>query len=504
MILVEKDFWSERDDTSSGIGISKLTEPTADMASSGCWKCLSRPNTSQLIQANHATLRLPVTVAATAGFSTSAVVYKNPLGLKPKGPGAFGQSQARGGKTLKIKKKPPPVRTGKPPAQGERKALRKRIVLSNTNALEVELEDLGLENVGSEKLVTKVVGLSGSTVDSLRASEAFKVTQGWNLFRRPALLVRQESLICVKLLEEAQAEKKTERLVVDGGRVSGKSLMLLHAMASAFIKGWIVLHIADTQELVNACTEYAPIPDTTPTLFSQNTYTAAWLERIGKANEAVLDKLSLSQEHSLPIPVQENISLLRLCELGAREPDYSWPIFQAFWKEITAEGRPPVLMSLDGLQWIMQNSLYRNADFELIHAHDLAVINHFVQYLSGEKSLPNGGAVLAATSRSHAPISRSMDLAILQQMDRQSEQELTERDPFEKKYDEKADKALQNMQVMWLNGLSKKESRSIMEYWAQSGVLRQRVDEKTVTEKWALAGNGIVGELERGALKMRI
>ena len=48
------------------------------------------------------------------------------------------------------------------------------------------------------------------------------------------------------------------------------------------------------------------------------------------------------------------------------------------------------------------------------------------------------------------------------------------------------------------------EARALMEYWAQSGVLRQRVDEKTVTAKWALAGNGVVGELERGALRMRI
>ncbi|KAI9644011.1 hypothetical protein NHQ30_007363 [Ciborinia camelliae] len=476
------------------------------MASSGCWKCLSRPKTSQLIQANHATLRLPVTAAAaTAGFSTSAVMYKNPLGIKKAGPGAFAQNQARGGKTLKIKKKPPPVRTGKPLAEGERKAMRKRIVLSNTNALEVEgMKDLGLDNVGSDALVGTVVGLSGSTVDSLRASEAFKITQGWSLFRKPAVLIREESVGCVELLEEAEANKKALRLVIDGGRVSGKSLMLLHAMASAFVKGWIVLNIADTQELVNACTDYSPLPDTTPTLFSQNTYTASWLGRIGKANEAVLQKLQLSQEHSLPIPVQENISLLELCKLGALEPDHSWPIFQAFWKEITAADRPPILMSLDGLQWIMQNSLYRNANFELIHAHDLAVVNHFVQYLSGEKSLPNGGAVIAATSRSHAPVSRSTDLAIVQQMGRQSEEEVTERDPFEKKYDERADKALQNVQVMWLNGLSKREARGLMEYWAQSGVLRQRVDEKLVTEKWALAGHGIVGELERGTLRMRI
>lgn len=246
-----RERFLERDHTSRGIGnvaeSCTVSFVSATMASSGCWKCLSRPHTSQLLQANNATLRLPAAVAATAGFSTSAVMYKNPLAAKPKGPGAFSQNQARGGKTLKIKKKPPPVRSGKPPAEGERKALRKRIVLSNTNALEVEgLEDLGLSNVTSEGLVAKVMGLSGSTVDSLRASEAFKITQGWSLFRRPAVLVREESVMCAKMLEEAEAEKKTLTLVVDGGRVSGKSLMLLHAMTTAFIKGWIVLNIADS------------------------------------------------------------------------------------------------------------------------------------------------------------------------------------------------------------------------------------------------------------------
>lgn len=228
------------------------------MASSGCWKCLARPNTSQLIQANHhATLRLPGTAAAVAvsvpartGFSTSAVLGKNLLGVKPKGQGAFAQNQQRGGKTLQIKKKPPPVK-GKPPAEGERKALRKRIVLSNTNALEVEgLEDLGFNNVEDEGLAGKVLGLSGSTVDSLRASEAFKATQSWNLFRRPAVLIREESVGCAQLLGEAEKEKKTERLVIDGGRVSGKSLMLLHAMASAFVKGWIVLNIGESMLLL--------------------------------------------------------------------------------------------------------------------------------------------------------------------------------------------------------------------------------------------------------------
>lgn len=76
-------------------------------------------------------------------------------------------------------------------------------------------------------------------------------------------------------------------------------------------------------------------------------------------------------------------------------------------------------------------------------------------------------------------------------------------DPWAK-IDLRAYESLQAARVMRLKGLSKAEARGLMEYWAASGLLRQRVDERTVTEKWTLAGHGIVGEIERGALRMSI
>jgi small subunit ribosomal protein S29 len=152
----------------------------------------------------------------------------------------------------------------------------------------------------------------------------------------------------------------------------------------------------------------------------------------------------------------------------------------------------------------MQNSQYRNPEFEPIHAHDLAILRQFTDLLSGASKLPNGGAIIAATSRSHAPLSKSLTLAITQQEDRQAGREIMKKDPFEKKYDERVEKAMNGVEVLRLKGLSKVEARGLMEYWAASGVLRSRVDERTVAEKWALAGNGVVGEIERGALRMRI
>jgi small subunit ribosomal protein S29 len=422
-----------------------------------------------------------------------------------------------------MKKKAAPVKSGKPPAPGERKAMRKRIVLSNTNALQVEgLIDLS-KDIELAVHTGKVVGIPGEVVDSLRAVEAFKVSQGWGMFRRPALLIREESVSITDEMKRAEEQKLGLRLVIDGDRGTGKSLMLLHAMATAFVRGWIVLNIPEgthslsstievrlmqnstAQEVTNAATEYSPIPNTTPTLYSQNTYTANWLSQILRSNNAVLQTLEIDPtQHKLPIPLREKITLARLCELGAREPDISWPIFLALWSEIVAKGRPPVLMTLDGLSHIMRNSLYRSAEFKEIHAHDLVIVKHFVEYLGGKKTLPNGGAVMAATSRSHSPLSKSMELMIIQSQENQIGVEVTPRDPFEREYDPRVEEVLDGAPVMRLGGLSKHEARGLMEYWAQSGVLRQRVDERSVTEKWALAGNGIVGEIQRGVLRMRI
>jgi small subunit ribosomal protein S29 len=93
---------------------------------------------------------------------------------------------------------------------------------------------------------------------------------------------------------------------------------------------------------------------------------------------------------------------------------------------------------------------------------------------------------------------------IKQAEERQEQRPITPKDPFEREYDTRSEEGMKGVEVLRLRGLSKVEARGLMEYWAQSGVLRQQVDERSVTEKWALAGSGIVGEIERGALQMGI
>ncbi|RKF56983.1 37S ribosomal protein S23, mitochondrial [Golovinomyces cichoracearum] len=451
----------------------------------------------------------------------------------------------RGANTLKIKKKAPVRDKGRPPSEGERKALRKRIVLSNSNALDVKMPEFNedfickllgkpvsevkdvkptktsdqktrVKNTPSEdgsakpteqgnsgrESVASIVALSDCTVDSLRALQAFKITQSWSLFRRPSILIRNESKILTERLLQSQEQKTTLRMMIDGAKGTGKSMMLLHAMATALVSKWLVIHIPEAQDVTNAVTEYAPIPGSN--LYSQNTLSAELLSRISKANAIILRTMKVRQSHSnLPYPLESNCSVYRLCELGSQEPEYSWPFFLAFWSEITAEENPPILMCLDGISYILQNSLYVNPDLSYIHSQDLAIVRHFTDHLSGAKTIPNGGAFIAATNRSHAPVSPSLELAITRSSERALKMDESQPDPFEKKYDSRSDEILSKVDAFKLGGLSKDETRSLLEYWAKSGVLRSRIDEKIVAEKWVLAGHGNAGEIQRGSLWMR-
>lgn len=385
-------------------------------------------------------------------------------------------------------------------------------MLSNTNALEVP----GMAEASPAALldsanVGKMLALPGYVVDSLRAVEAFKATQTWGMFRRPGTLIREDTIKLAKILQKAEQEKLSQTFIVDGVRSSGKSLLLVQAMAAAFMKKWIVLNIPEAQDLTAAITDYTPILDlnrdpksdqTPATQFSHNTYTASLLEKFLIGNRAILEDLKIQLEHKF-ISVPTGTSLARLAELGTRDPNFAWPFFQALWAELTLKGQPPILMALDGLGHACRMTAYRDPDFKFIHSLDFALLNHFFTYFAKRKALPNGGVVLAATAKGNTASNKALDLAIQQDLERQAVGKvLTQPDPY-RPVSERDYEALRHAEVFSLGGLSRKEARGLVEYWAASGLLRTKVDEKIVMEKWTLGGHGVIGEMEKGTLRMR-
>lgn len=239
------------------------------------------------------------------------------------------------------------------------------------------------------------------------------------------------------------------------------------------------------------------------TTYVQPHYVASLLGAIAKANFDLLSTFNLSQKHDLPIPVQENLSLARFCELGARDPDIAWSFYQALWKELQTPDRPPIMFTLDAVNHVMKESTYLNADLEPVHAHDLALVRQFMDLLSGKETLKNGGVVLAADSQSNRPGVPAFDFALEKGQAIKEGREVPVWDAYVK-VDRRTLDAMQGVDVWQLKGLSKDEAKGVMEYYAKSGMLRYTVNEKLLGEKWTLSGGGIIGAFEKASVQLRV
>lgn len=211
-----------------------------------CWRCLSRrpvrspPLYSRFLQ------------PAESFATTTRLQREQPKKAQSRNVGKA--VPKRGVKsTFQMKRKKRSLEPkSKRPQPGERKASRKRVVLSNVNALKIEgMEDITAESIADmhqqQGLRSKVLGLTGPIIDQLRAVNAFKPTQAWGLFRRPGMLIREETIYYGKLFEDLSQKgvRKTVRKVIVGERGSGKTTMLLQAMTMAFLKDWVVINLPD-------------------------------------------------------------------------------------------------------------------------------------------------------------------------------------------------------------------------------------------------------------------
>lgn len=262
-------------------------------------------------------------------------------------------------------------------------------------------------------------------------------------------------------------------------------------------------------------------------LYTQPQLTSQLLSRIASANEKTLQSLKLVHQHpkSLPFKPTPTSTLLSLAQAGANDAQIAIPIFEAFWKELTIPGdksssngkgtaRPPILVTLDGLNHWMGPTLYRSSDHKVVHAHQFTLIRHFLSLLfpkGGTSPLVNGGMVLAATTGSNSPGHPSFKLLLQQISALQAGQKITDKSfPMPVPYS-KVDQAVldlvhssQATDVQELKGLSKAESKGLLEYFARSGILAEKVTEHFLSERIGLSGGGVIGELAKLSKRIRV
>lgn len=201
-----------------------------------CWRCLTRFNTWSALPTSK-TLPSALVIRSIRAFSNTTPARAGNV---------RSTNNTRGRPVLRLSKKKR-VKNYKQPSIGERKLLRKRIVLSNTNALEVsDLDDFTPDNATNVNRIGEVVSLRGTIVDDLRSCDAFRTSQSWGYFRRPACLVRDCTVeVAQKLKECGGEEPRTLTGLIVGPRGSGKSVLLLQAQAFALMNGWVVINFPD-------------------------------------------------------------------------------------------------------------------------------------------------------------------------------------------------------------------------------------------------------------------
>ncbi|KAI5285411.1 37S ribosomal protein S23 mitochondrial [Ascosphaera aggregata] len=416
----------------------------------------------------------------------------------------------------------------KPPMQvGELRAARERIVLGNANALAVPtVKDLGLRNIADDAMVGKILSFPMTLLDKLKNTKAFRTTQKWALFHRPATMIRRETFELARAMNDITETKTSAVRFVTGRKGTGKSVLLTQAMAMAFLKNWIVISIPEAQDLVNGHTAYAPVTVGEKTKYVQTDAVAAMLHRIAFSNASVLSKLHISQHNPLLRSLSPDTNLQTLAFMGIDDPTIAWTVFQALWIELTAtapakgiEGmqefkpRPPILLTVDNISHWMKETKYRDANFNPIHAHDLLLVEFFLKVMrstSESSALPNGGLVVFSTSTSNAPNVESFNVLLNQLKARDNgvataSPEFPRINPYSNEDQRVLDlfNSCSQTQVFDIQGLTKQETKVLMEYYAFSGLLREKIDQTTVSEKWTLSGGGVIGELEKLALRLR-
>ncbi|KIW94454.1 uncharacterized protein Z519_04430 [Cladophialophora bantiana CBS 173.52] len=488
------------------------------MSLSICTECLSRLRISSTTPKGLAVKAS--TLTQTTSFHSSAAQYKSPLLKKKVAQSGTAPPRSRQSQSARLKKKS--RERPKLPPVGERRAQRHRIVLSNTNALPVsDIETWSKENMVDEKSVGKMMALDGELLDQLRDSGAFKTTQNWGLFRRPATLIREETHQIARDIENVKQGGENKKLVkhlVIGERASGKSVLVLQAMSMAYMNNWIVLNVPEAQAFVNNTSSYAPLrhgEDESEHMYIQPHLTQLLLTRTATSNESVLKSLRLNHTHPKALSLKNNSTLLELVQKGAGDHHLSWQAWQAFYKELTEpgqNGRPPVLVTADGIDHWMGPTAYRDSEHKILHSHQFMLVKQFINLLfSGDTSsaspFVNGGMVLYSTSGSNTPNYPTFNLILSQMraLQRHSISPTHPEFPLPKPYSKPDPRILAlsepatrgDLNLLELRGLSKSESRAYLEYFAKSGLLHKRITEGLVSEMRGLSGGGVVGELAK-------
>lgn len=179
---------------------------------------------------------------------------------------------------------------------------------------------------------------------SRRAIEAFdafglprNVKREFSSTQIPTSVIRESTINVNKRLREAKSSREASYLLT-GSRGSGKSIVLLQAVASALADGWIVVYVPRALEWIDSSSPYAY--KTSSKTFHQPVISASLLKSIGQVNKSALDSIKLGEEFKVGGQTFEaGSSLSSLVDFGARPENSSVEVLEQVMDVLAGQSR---------------------------------------------------------------------------------------------------------------------------------------------------------------------
>ncbi|KAF8472788.1 mitochondrial ribosomal death-associated protein 3-domain-containing protein [Kalaharituber pfeilii] len=435
----------------------------------------------------------------------------------------------KGGSTLKLKRKRV-VQTSRPAEHGLRRAQRKNLVLSNNNAINVPLATFKAQTAVTTHDVGRVFSFEGQMVDTLKTLEGFQRKQGWEFFRTPSTLVREESIEIGRLIAWVNGEKVPltpaagregvpimENLVpteeVEKKNEEGAERALMHDPHWVPVGGYLRPVRKPANVNVDPKGRWAALAEESrvgrrvihgPRGIGKSILllqAMAWAHQrnwvvitIPNAQDLVIGHTEY--EHDLTsglwLQRQYTASLLKRVLRANANVLKSVQLSQdhVYGRDASISRRESLfkLVEMGGIDPALSWDVFMDTEYKPIHAHDLALPATFISYLTGRRSFWRGLTLTATTGRS--PATPALTFAL-------NDEPPT---PYAK-IDPLIAPSISGAPVLNMSILSKPQTKALMEYYRDSGLYGENVD-KTLAEKWVLS-SGIPKELRSACLRVK-
>lgn len=358
-----------------------------------------------------------------------------------------------------------------------RDAVRNLGLNKNAPVSKIEVLKLGNLQTGSMTSYPKKIE------SKLNIIGGFKRFQHHEMFDKPVSMITSNTTrLDSEFLEKLNGESKNNRIYIDGVKGSGKSTLVNQAITLAYEKlnnDVIVLHLDSGELIGNGSSDY--IKNNKLKLYQQPMLTKRWIWKIMKTNEEIFKKLKLTKDTKFIKDKQEVVLkagentlfeyLKQNHEFGRINPHLA---FQYFIEQLVDHSKEiPVLLSIDNFNAFADYPLtkYKHPDFTPIHINEFELGDFILKASSGELNFTKGGVLLA----------KSNDFALNRKTTHVGVYPNEEYDPYLKLplFDfEIANRLASNggISPFKMNPLTKDETRSLMKFWKEQGVLIIRQD----------------------------